>query len=119
MTQAARAAAAVVVAPPMPARPALATPARPAWAGVAGLAFASLPAWARNLYSLPEPPAAAGLHAPATTVALRALRSTLLGVQAVVPPLREGPHLRAARQRLAAPVDGAGAPDDGSGPGRA
>jgi uncharacterized protein (DUF2236 family) len=99
-SSAARRAAAVVVAPPMPARIALTTPARPAWASVAGLAFAALPPWARRLYALPELPGAAGLADAATTVGLRTLRTALKGVQAVVPPLREGPHLRAARQRL-------------------
>lgn len=100
VTAAAREAAATVIAPPMPAAVSLATPARPAWAGVAGLAFASLPAWARRLYALPTLPAAAGLHDAGTTVALRMLRTSLRGVQAVVPPLREGPHLRDARRRL-------------------
>jgi uncharacterized protein (DUF2236 family) len=97
---AARRAAGVVVAPPLPAKIALGTPARPAWAGVAGLAFASLPPWARRLYALPELPGAAGLTDATTTVGLRTLRTALKGVQAVVPPLREGPHLRAARQRI-------------------
>jgi uncharacterized protein (DUF2236 family) len=96
----ARRAAAVVVAPPLPAKVALGTPARPAWAGVAGLAFAALPPWARRLYALPELPGAAGLTDAATTVGLRTLRTGLKGVQAVVPPLREGPHRRAARLRL-------------------
>lgn len=99
-TAAARRAAALVVNPPMPTAVALATPARPAWVSVAGLAFAALPPWARRLYAFPELPGAAGLTDAATTVGLRALRTTLKGVQAVVPPLREGPHLRAARQRL-------------------
>jgi uncharacterized protein (DUF2236 family) len=99
-TPAARCAAGVVVAPPMPARVALVTPARPAWASVAGLAFAALPPWARRLYALPELPGAAGLTDAAVTAALRTLRAGLKGVQCVVPGLREGPHLRAARQRL-------------------
>jgi uncharacterized protein (DUF2236 family) len=96
----ARRAAGVVVAPPLPVPVALATPARPAWASVAGLAFAALPPWARRLYALPELPGAAGLTDAATTVGLRTLRTALRGVQAAVPPLREGPHLRAARLRL-------------------
>ncbi|HEY6793589.1 MAG TPA: oxygenase MpaB family protein [Kineosporiaceae bacterium] len=99
-TKAARRAAGVVVAPPLPARVELATPARPAWASVAGLAFAALPPWARRLYALPELPGAAGLTDAAVTAALRTLRTTLRGVQCVVPGLREGPHLRAARARL-------------------
>lgn len=98
VTPAAREAAAYVVAPPMPRLVAL--PGRPAWAGVAGLAFAALPSWARRMYALPELPGAAGLTDAATTAALRALRVGLSGVQAVVPPLREGPHLRVARTRL-------------------
>lgn len=102
VTPAAREAAAYVIAPPMPTPVAVMTPARPAWAGVAGLAFASLPGWARRMYAMPELPGAAGLTDAATTVALRTLRTGLSGVQAVVPPLRESPHLRAARARLAA-----------------
>ena len=101
VTPAAREAAAYVVAPPMPAPVALLTPAKPTWAAVAGLAFAALPAWARRMYALPELPGAAGLTDAATTVALRALRAGLSGVQAAVPGLRESPHLRAARSRLA------------------
>jgi len=64
------------------------------------LAFAALPPWARRLYALPELPGAANLTDAATTVGLRTLRTALKGVQAVLPPLREGPHLRAARLRL-------------------
>ena len=101
VTRLAREAATFIVAPPMPSVVALATPARPAWAGMAGLAFAALPAYARRLYALPELPGAAALTDAATTVALRALRGALSGVQAAVPPLREGRHLRAARARLA------------------
>lgn len=52
-------------------------PDRPAWAGVAGLAFATLPPWARRLYALPELPGAAGLSEAAATVALRELRTSL------------------------------------------
>jgi uncharacterized protein (DUF2236 family) len=88
-TPAARRAALELVAPrglravePMPTAP-------PSWAGVAGLAFAALPPWGRRLYDLPDLPGAAGLTDAATTVGLRTLRSTLRGVQAVVPPARE------------------------------
>ncbi|MEO7745576.1 MAG: oxygenase MpaB family protein [Actinomycetota bacterium] len=95
----AREEASYVIAPPMRTRYALA--GRPAWSSMAGLAFAALPPWARRLYSIPELPAAAGLHGAATTVALHALRASLRGVQAVVPPLRENPHHRSARERLA------------------
>jgi uncharacterized protein (DUF2236 family) len=99
-TSAARKAALLIAAPPLPLTVALATPARPAWASVAGLAYASLPPWARRMYALPELPGAAGLHAAGTTVALKALRTALRGVQTLVPSVREGPHLKAAKARL-------------------
>jgi uncharacterized protein (DUF2236 family) len=99
-TPSARRAAGVVVAPPMPVAVSLTTPAQPAWASVAGLAFATLPPWARRLYALPELPGAAGLADSAASAALKTLRTALRGVQFVVPPLREGPHQRAARERL-------------------
>jgi uncharacterized protein (DUF2236 family) len=54
--------------PPAPATP-------PVWAPVAGLAYAALPPWARRLYAIDDLPGAAGLSDPATTAALRALRS--------------------------------------------
>jgi hypothetical protein len=55
-------------------------PARgPAWAEVAGLAYATLPPWGRRLYALDVLPAAAALSDVAATVALRALRTALLG----------------------------------------
>lgn len=100
-TSAARSAALLIAAPPLPLTIALATPARPAWASVAGLAYASLPPWARRMYALPELPGAAGLHEAGTTVALKTLRTALRGVQTLVPAVREGPHLKAARLRLA------------------
>jgi len=98
ITRSAREEAGYVIAPPIPARYAVA--ARPAWSSVAGLAFAALPRWARRLYSMPELPGAAALHGPATTVALHALRTSLRGMQAAVPALRESPHRRSARERL-------------------
>lgn len=105
-TAVARRAALLIAAPPMPLTVALATPARPAWASVAGLAYASLPPWARRMYALPELPGAAGLHEAGTTLALKALRTALRGVQTVVPAVREGPHLKAARARLATQARG-------------
>ena len=105
VTSVAREEASYVIAPPIPARYAVA--ARPAWSAVAGLAFAALPRWARRLYSMPELPGAAALHGPATTVALHALRASLRGVQLAVPALRESPHRRSARERLSLvqPID--------------
>jgi len=98
-TRVAREEVSYVLAPPIPAR--LAPVARPAWSAVAGLAFAALPGWARRMYSMPDLPGAAALHGAGTTVALHALHASLRGVQGIVPPLRAGPHLRTARERLA------------------
>jgi uncharacterized protein (DUF2236 family) len=92
---AARRAAAELVTTPGP-RFAPDAPARPSWAGIAGLAFAALPPWGRRLYALPNPPGAAGLTDAATTVGLRALRTSLRGAQVMVPPMRSERHLRIA-----------------------
>jgi len=97
-------AACAVVSPPRPDRQpgGPASGPRPAWTSVAGLAFATLPPWARRLYALAELPGAAGLGDTAATAALRALRTTLKGVP--VPGLSglSGGHQRAARlQRTA------------------
>jgi uncharacterized protein (DUF2236 family) len=94
LTPAARDAARLVVVPPMPAWVQLATPARIGWTGVAALAVGLLPAWARRLYGLP------GL--PVTNVAARgAVRVLALSLRAVPDRFRDGPHLQAARSRLA------------------
>lgn len=93
-TRAAREAALFVLLPPMPVLVQVATPARPLWASAAGLAFATLPPWARRRFQLPGLPTtdlAAG-------VALRALRLSLL---AVPPQVRDGPHLKLAQRRAA------------------
>jgi uncharacterized protein (DUF2236 family) len=84
-----------VLAPPMPRWVRWATPARPAWATAAGLAVALLPPWARRMYGVLTPPLA-GMAAGAGVRTLRA--STTLAPRSY----REGPHLRAARARLAA-----------------
>jgi uncharacterized protein (DUF2236 family) len=89
----ARRVAGYVVRPPMPTWVAVATPARPAWAGVAGLAVALLPRWARRLYRLPGLP----MTDASATAAVRALR---LASGRAPGRFREGPHLRAARERL-------------------
>jgi len=88
----ARRVASYVLLPPMP-RWAAWGPARPAWAGAASLAVGLLPRWARRLYGLPV---AWGSDQTAT-VALRALHTTM---RAAPDRFREGPHLRAARERL-------------------
>lgn len=91
----ARAAASFVLRPPMPVPVALATPARPAWAAVSRLAYGTLPAWARQMYAL----RGVWTSDRGTDVGLRALR---LATRALPPAMREGPHLREARRRLAA-----------------
>jgi uncharacterized protein (DUF2236 family) len=77
-TPAARAAYRLVVLPPMPAWVRFLTPARPAWGSLAGLAVASLPAWARRMYGMPG----LGVAEPATTAALRAFRQATLALPA-------------------------------------
>jgi uncharacterized protein (DUF2236 family) len=64
----AREAAKLVLLPPMPTWVRLLTPARPAWGTLASLGFATLPRWARRMYSMPglaltDAAATAGLHA--------------------------------------------------------
>jgi uncharacterized protein (DUF2236 family) len=95
LTPPARAAYGFIVLPPMPGWVQLLTPARPGWAGLASLAVATLPKWARRMYGLP----AFGVTDPAATAALKALRRALLAVPAGV---RESPIVRAARGRVAA-----------------
>jgi uncharacterized protein (DUF2236 family) len=89
-------AARFLFAPPMPWWVRLTTPAIPGWAGMAGLAFALLPAWARKAYS--KLPAAPTTDFGAT-VALRTLRAALLALPAAA---REAPQYRAAKARVAA-----------------
>ncbi len=74
LTPAARDAMRLVVAPPMPAWVRFLTPARPAWGTLASLAVATLPQWARRMYSLPG----FGVTDPAATGAVRAFRLAML-----------------------------------------
>ncbi len=85
----------LLLAPPMPKRVRLLTPARPAWAGLAGLAFALMPSWARRMYRLP------GLVTTdlAATVAVRALRA---GVHVLPDKWSGPPEVLAARAELEA-----------------
>ena len=87
--------AAYLLAPPMPRRVALLTPARPAWATGTAVAAGTLPRWARRMYGLPGLPTAD----LAASVALRALA---VAVTFAPERYREGPQLRAARERSAA-----------------
>lgn len=88
-----RSAAGLVLFPPMPIWVQLATPARAAWTGIAGLAFALLPRWARRLYGMPGLPTTD----ITATASAAATRRALLTVPA---SWREGPHLKEARRRL-------------------
>lgn len=95
LTREAYEAARYLLLPPMPAWVRFLTPAQPGWAGVAALAFALLPAWARTMYHMPIVPGAE----LATTSAARAMRLSLL----VLPTrVRTGPHARAAADRVLA-----------------
>jgi uncharacterized protein (DUF2236 family) len=80
--------------PPMRGWVQLLTPARPAWATLASLGFATLPPWARQLYSLPG----FGLTDAAVTAALKALRTALV---AVPERARWSPIVRAGQERVA------------------
>jgi len=62
--------------PPMPGWVQVLTPARPAWGTLASLGMATLPAWARRMYSLPGLP----LTDAAATGALKAVRTALVAL---------------------------------------
>ena len=74
VTAAARDAYRLIVLPPMPTWVRYLTPAQPAWGGIATLAVALLPQWARRMYSLPG----LGLTDAAAGAGLRAFRQTML-----------------------------------------
>jgi uncharacterized protein (DUF2236 family) len=94
LTAAARETAKFLFLPPMPKLVQVATPARAVWASAAGLAFASLPRWARRLYRSPGLPTT-DLGA---SVTLRWLRTASVVLPASI---REPPAYRAAKQRVA------------------
>jgi uncharacterized protein (DUF2236 family) len=80
--------------PPMKGWVQVLTPARPAWGTFASLGFATLPGWARRMYSMPG----FSLTDAAATAALRALRTALL---AVPERARWSPIVRAGWDRVA------------------
>ena len=80
--------------PPMKGWVQVLTPARPAWVTLATLGFATLPVWARRMYSMPG----LGLTDAAATAALRALRTALV---AVPERARWSPIARAGYARVA------------------
>ena len=80
--------------PPMMGWVQMLTPARPAWGTFVSLGFATLPAWARQMFSMPG----FALTDAAATAALRAFRTALL---AVPERARWSPILRAGYARVA------------------
>ncbi|SEK22882.1 Uncharacterized conserved protein, DUF2236 family [Blastococcus sp. DSM 46786] len=80
--------------PPMPGWLQVLTPARPVWGGLAGLCFALLPPWARQLYSLPG----LALTDAAATAGARAFRA---GFLALPDRAYRSPIVRAGYARVA------------------
>ncbi|WP_040338392.1 oxygenase MpaB family protein [Candidatus Blastococcus massiliensis] len=100
LTPAARDAYRLVVLPPMPTWVRFLTPAQPAWGGLASLAVALLPVWARRMYSLPG----LALTDVAATPALKAFRQTVLRLplRAQRSPIVWAGFERVGAQRLSA-----------------
>jgi uncharacterized protein (DUF2236 family) len=73
VTPAARDAYRLIVLPPMPTWVRYLTPAQPAWGGLASLAVALLPQWARRMFSLPG----LGATDAAATAGVKAFRQTM------------------------------------------
>lgn len=95
-TAEARRAARFILLPPMSVAAQVLTPARLAWTGVATLAYATLPRWARQLYGRTGLPASPAVDAGAA-LGVRAVA----GLTRLLPhSVRDGPHLRAARERV-------------------
>ena len=80
--------------PPMRGWVQVLTPARPAWGTLASLGMATLPAWARRMYSLPG----LSMTDAAATAALRAFRTAFL---ALPERARYSPIVRGAFERVA------------------
>lgn len=74
MTPAARDAYRLILVPPMKTWVRYLTPAQPAWGGLASLALALLPPWARQMASLPG----LALTDAAATAGVKAFRQTML-----------------------------------------
>lgn len=96
----AREAVQMVLAPPIHPLLELLTPARMGWSSLAGVAFATLPDWARGMFPAPLRAGAGVVPQAAVTSSLRTLRRTGRGVGALVPPLARSPHERQAHRRL-------------------
>ncbi|GAA3591150.1 hypothetical protein GCM10022223_02120 [Kineosporia mesophila] len=78
MTHEARAFISSLLSPAVPELIAMTQRNRPSWAPVAGLAWSSLPGWARSMYSSGPGDGAGSLTPSAATVALHSLRDALL-----------------------------------------
>jgi uncharacterized protein (DUF2236 family) len=96
-TQAARDAARLILLPPMPRWVRYLTPARPAWGTLASLGFATLPQWARRMYSMPG----LGLTDTAATAAVKGVRQAML---ALPQRARRSPIVWAGFERVAEPA---------------
>jgi uncharacterized protein (DUF2236 family) len=88
----AKRAALFIAIPPLPPLLRFGTPIAPLWGGIASLAAASLPRWARSLYGWPTLPG----HESATDLALKSTRSAL---KLLPQSFRESPQMKAARER--------------------
>lgn len=88
----AKRAALFIALPPLPPVLRFGTPIAPLWGGIASLAAAALPRWARRLYGWPALP---GQEIP-TDLALKTVRTALSTMPAW---FRESPQLRAAKER--------------------
>jgi uncharacterized protein (DUF2236 family) len=88
----AKRAALFIAIPPLPPLLRFGTPIAPLWGGIASLAAASLPRWARSLYGWPT---LLG-HDSATDLALKSTRSAL---KLLPQSFRESPQMKAARER--------------------
>ena len=89
----AKRAALFIALPPLPPLLRFGTPIAPLWGGIASLAAASLPRWARRLYGWPTLPG----QTSATEIALRTTRT---GLSALPSWFRESPQLRSAKERI-------------------
>jgi uncharacterized protein (DUF2236 family) len=85
--------------PPMKGWVQVLTPARPAWGTFVSLGFATLPAWARQMFSMPG----FSLTDAAATAALRGFRTALLAVpeRARWSPIVRAGYARVAERRAA------------------
>ena len=110
ITRPAREAAVYIFAPRLPplatAARVLAVPALPLWTAMLAPCFATLPAWARRMYTVSSLPVTARSE-EATTAALRALRASIAAARSVVPAMADPARERAVagvRERAVAGV---------------